>query len=472
MKARVGGVATISPTGSLCETVAQQSQPSKERSVTRLPTALAAALCSVAIGAVAQQPTPSTNFKVVENPGGGQYIYGALPGKGTMPDAIVYMLRQIHNYVGDRPEVGKFFQSHDGTAVSTFFTATATTRSNMPIAGLLIVSRAADGSASAGVILDERKRFGSSEPAMMKALSAAWHPAGGGSAAAAGQEPGSPQAAGLPARHSGPANLVQTSGGDHSAVISLPPGWKVTSVASGTLTAAGPNGEMVYLGMLYQGFTMGPDLFENFVNISNQYRRKNGLQAGTYTVTSKTNVPGNAIQVMFKVDLNDGVGPRRGSVRLGLWGPRAMSVDGSNIPERFADEENATLLAVIRSYQQNQQMMAQLRQGAMNRVQADAARASAQSAALNERREANTAAFNQHMGNIDAQNSAFDSHMDSIDRSSKMNQDYILDRSVVRDNENAERGTVSNSYADSLVRSNPDRFQIVPNQDLIKGKDY
>ena len=58
----------------------------------------------------------------------------------------------------------------------------------------------------------------------------------------------------------------------------------------------------------------------------------------------------------------DGIGRRKGSVRLGLWGPRAMSVDGSNIPERFADEENATLLAVIRSYRQNEHMMAQLRQ--------------------------------------------------------------------------------------------------------------
>ncbi len=444
----------------------------------RLRTALAAGLLSLApIYATAQQSPSRSNFKVVESPGGGQYIYGALPGRGTMPEAIVYMLRQIHNYVGDRPEVGKFFQSRDGTAVSTFFTAIAKTRNNLPISGLLIVSRAADGSASAGVILDERSRFGSSEPAMMKALSAVWHPVAGGPSGAGSSDGAAPPSAGprpgsAAGAASGPANLVQTSGGDHSAVISLPRGWQVTSVASGTLTAAGPNGEMIFLGMLYQGFAMGPDLFENFVNISNQYRRKNGLQPGTYTVIDRTNVPGNAIQVMFKADLHDGVGPRRGSVRLGLWGPRAMSVDGSNIPERFADEENATLLAVIRSYRQNEQMMAQLRQGAMNRVQADAARASAQSAALNERREASNAAFNQHMGNLDAQNGAFDSHMDAIDRTSKMNQDYILDRSVVRDNENAGRGTLSNSYADSLVRSNPDRFQIVPNQDLIKGRDF
>ena len=421
----------------------------KERRVIPIQKPLIASmLWLAAIPATAQQfSSTQASFKVTDSQGGGQYIYGPLTGRGSMPEAIVYMLRQVHNYVGDRPEVGKFFQSRDGTSVSTFFTATAKTRGNLPIAGLLIVSRAADGSASAAVLLDAKSHFGVSEPLLMKALSAVWRPLGAGSPGTAA--PGAATSA---------ASLVPTTGGDRSASISLPAGWKVTSVASGTLSAAGPNGEMLYLGGLYQGFQMGPDLFENFVNISNQYRRKSGLSAGTYTVIGKSNVPGNAIQVMYNVDLNDGVGLRKGSVRLGLWGPRAMSVDGSNIPVRFAAEENATLLAVIRSYRQNEQMMAQLRQGAMNRVQADAARANAQSIALNQRREAS--------------NAAFDAHMDDLDRTSKINQDYILDRTVVRDSENAERGTLSNSYADSLVRSNPDRFQIVPNQDLIKGKDY
>lgn len=432
----------------------------RERRVIRIQKALIASVLGLAaISATAQQfSSTQASFKVTDSQGGGQYIYGPLTGRGSMPDAIVYMLRQVHNYVGDRPEVGKFFQSRDGTSVSAFFTATAKNRGNLPIAGLLIVSRAADGAASAAVLLDAKSHFGASEPVMMKSLSAVWQPLGGGTSGAAASS--APQGT-APAHGAGAgaaAPLVQTTGGDRSAVISLPAGWKVTSVASGTLSAAGPNGEMLFLGGLYQGFQMGPDLFENFVNITNQYRRKNGLQAGTYTVISKSNVPGNAIQVMYNVDLNDGVGPRKGSVRLGLWGPTAMSVDGSNIPLRFAEEENATLLAVIRSYRQNEQMMAQLRQGAMNRVQADAARANAQSIALNQRREAS--------------NAAFDAHMDNLDRSSKINQDYMLDRTVVRDNENAERGTLSNSYADSLVRGNPDRFQIVPNQDLIKGKDY
>ena len=358
------------------------------------------------------------------------------------------------------------------TTVSTFFTAVAKTSGNRPITGLLIVSRKPDGSASAGVILDESARFVGSEPGMLKALSAVWQPAGSNPSGGTDATGAATRSNASPVRQQEPAQLVQRTAGDRSATIGLPADWKLTSVASGTLTAAGPHGEMVSLGQLYQGFAMGPDLFQNFVSINNHFRQQNGQPQGTYTLVNTTRVPGNAIQVLYNVDLHDGIGLRRGSARLGLWGPGALSVNASNIPERFAAEENETLLAVIRSFQQNEAMMARMRQGAMDRVQADAARANAQSAALNARREASNAAFDQHMSGLNAQSSAFDNHMDNIDRTSKMNQDYILDRSVVRDSENAERGTVTSSYAESLVRGNPDRFQIVPNQDLIKGKDY
>jgi hypothetical protein len=399
--------------------------------------------------AIAQPSAPAQgHFKVIDNPGGGQYLYGPLTGRGTMPEAIVYMLRQIHGFFDDRPEVGKFFQSRDGSSVATFFTATAKKQGGKPIQGLLIVAFASDGSASAAMLYDDKSRFAESEPAMMQALSLAWHPAGGASSPSASAP-----------HHGSVAPLVETTGGDHSAVISLPAGWKITAVNGGALTAVGSNGENIFLGLLYQGLPpQGPDLFANFVNASNQYRSTHGLQPATYTAITKTNISPQAVQALFTVDLHDGAGPRKGSVRVDSWGPRAFSVSGSNIPQRFADEENATMMAVIQSYKQNAQMMAQLQQGVMNRIQADAARANAQSAAINARRESSTAAFNQHM--------------DNLDRSSKINQDYILDRSVVRDSQNAERGTVSNSYADSLVRSNPERFQIVANQDLIKGKDY
>ena len=62
--------------------------------------------------------------------------------------------------------------------------------------------------------------------------------------------------------------------------------------------------------------------------------------------------------------------------------------------------------------------------------------------------------------------------MADLDWQSKITQDYTLDRSVVKDYSNDDRGTVSNRYAESLVQANPNRFEVVQNQDLIRGRDY
>jgi hypothetical protein len=424
------------------------------------------ALLTVGFDASAQQSGSSPGgFKTVDNPSGGQYIYGPLTGRGTLSEAVVYMLRQVHSHFGARPEVGKFFQSRDATEIATFFAVTDQKHDNKPMQGLLIVALAGDGSVSTAVLYDERARFGTTEPAMMKSLSAVWRPAG---AASSGGVP----SGGVPPGAAPP--LTQTTGGDRSAAISVPAGWKVTNVNLGALTAEGPKGERVYMALVYQGVPAGPDLFASFVNASNQARMKNGLRAASYSQVTQTNIAGQgrAIQALFTVDLNDGLGPRKGSARVDAWGANAFSVSGSNLPVGIAESEGPTMLAVIHSYTQNEQMMAQMRQGEIDRVRADAARGNAQNAAINARREASNAAFDQHMSSLNSQFSANDAHMDNIDRASKMQQNYMLDRSVVTDNENGERGTVSNNYADSLVRANPNRYQIVPNQNLIKGQDY
>jgi hypothetical protein len=426
---------------------------------------LVLSLCGVCACA---QPAANSGsaFKTVVNPGGGQFMYGPLTGRGTQSEALVYMLRQVHEHFGDRPEVGKWFQSRDGAEVAAFFDVTAKKQGGKPMQGLLIVAMASDGSASTAVLFDEKSRFGTTEPTMIKALFAVWHPAGADHNAA--------DASAVVAHAGSAAPLTQTTAGDHSAAISVPAGWKLTMVNGGALVTEGPKGERIFMALLFQGVPAGPDLFTAFVNANNQARIRSGARAATYSNVTQTNIAGQgrAIQALFTVDLNDGLGPRKGSVRVDSFGPNAFSVSGSNIPVGIAQEEGATMLAIIHSYTQNEAMMTQLRQGAIDRVHADAARANAQSAAINARREASNAAFDQHMSNLNSQFSANDAHMDSIDRSSKMNQNYILDRSVVTDNENGERGTVSNAYADSLVRANPNRYQIVPNQNLVKGQDY
>jgi hypothetical protein len=42
----------------------------------------------------------------------------------------------------------------------------------------------------------------------------------------------------------------------------------------------------------------------------------------------------------------------------------------------------------------------------------------------------------------------------------------------VKDVDSGDRATVGNRFADSLVNANPNRFEIVQNQDLIQGRDY
>jgi hypothetical protein len=50
------------------------------------------------------------------------------------------MLRNIHGHFGDRPQIGKFFQTRGSDSIATFFTLTAKLQGNKPMAGLVIVS--------------------------------------------------------------------------------------------------------------------------------------------------------------------------------------------------------------------------------------------------------------------------------------------------------------------------------------------
>ncbi|ABF40089.1 hypothetical protein Acid345_1086 [Candidatus Koribacter versatilis Ellin345] len=423
-------------------------------------------------------------LKTIDNPGGGQVVYGSLTGQNSPSAAMGFMLKQVHGHFGDRPQIGKFFQARGSDSIAVFFNLTAKNQGNKPIAGMVIVSMPPGGTTTAAVLYDDAGRFAKTEPEMMKALNAAWLSA-------------------RSERSAGAAPSVQplstATAGDRSASIGLPVGWQLTQVAGGSIRAEGPNGEAVFLGMLFQGISdpsnvqraygAGPhlvasfsgDLFSAYAAIMNQMRQSRGLPAATFSLLQETpvNAPGEGrvVLAMMDLDLHDGKGPRTGSVRLGAvhvpgtptW---ALSVNGSQAPKTVAAQLAPTIKAMVASYRQNGAVVSAEQQAAMSRVQADAAAAAAQGKALDARREASNASFDNHMRSLDQSNASFNGHMDDLDRSSKAFQNYQLDRSVVHDNDYAERGTVSNSYADSLVRANPDRFQIIQNQDLIKGIDY
>ena len=108
----------------------------------------------------------------------------------------------------------------------------------------------------------------------------------------------------------------------------------------------------------------------------------------------------------------------------------------------------------------------------MDRIHQAAERSRIEADAANQRREQNSQAYEEHRQALNQNSSQFDEHMGNLEWSSKVTQDYILDRSVVKDNDYDATATATNKFADALVKANPDRFEIVQNQDMIRGRDY
>ncbi len=212
----------------------------------------------------------------------------------------------------------------------------------------------------------------------------------------------------------------------------------------------------------------GEDAFQSYVSVTNQLRQHNNLPPGDFKlVRSEPQQPrpleATAIFATFNVDFHDGKGQRLGRARIGISKNRGlafwtMSVGGSYIPTKFVDQDAATIAAMVNSYSENAAVIGQQTQAEINRIHAIGA-ASAQQAANAHATEA-------------AQSASFNAHMDSIDRQSKAFQNYTLDQTQIQDNNRNVRGTVSNGYADALVKADPNRFQYVATQDFIKGVDY
>ena len=138
----------------------------------------------------AQQPAKN-EIKILDNPGGGQYAFGAMTSQSNKADALIYMLHQIHGKFGDKPQVGKLFQSRDGSSLATFFTLTAKNMGGSPVTGLLIITQHGSGVPQMGILYDDSRRFVNTEPAMLKAVSAAWQ---GAASRASGPSSTRPQA--------------------------------------------------------------------------------------------------------------------------------------------------------------------------------------------------------------------------------------------------------------------------------------
>jgi hypothetical protein len=432
-------------------------------------------------------------LKTIDNPQGGKIVYGQVEGASSEAGAMGAVLRALHIQFGDKPQVGRIFRVHGTNSVAAFFTVVKRSQGNAPLAGLVIAASFAAGDVEAAVMSDDAARFGSTINPMLKRLFGVWRPAA--------ETPASAPASG-DANTAKAAPLRQFVLPDRSASVSLPEGWNVLpSSAGGTILAQGPNGETVSLGFPFlamnssdprvartqqwaqQGggrntsyaqslyYPYGADLAKTFVDLTQMWRGRKGLPPATFQIASEDRVQAPASErcahITGQVDAQDGKGLKEMN-SVFCQGPLAPHGSYMNIayhtavPMQFAPKERAAMAAILASFNVNM---------AIVEAQAGALAAPAIAAIHEIGRRAAQQAADAHAAN-DRYNRGVEQRGDSRDKRNQAFSNYLLDQTVIQDNELNAHGTVWNQTADSLVRNNPQRYEYVDTPNFWKGIDY
>ena len=449
----------------------------------------------------------NNGLTTINNPAGGQVVYGPMTNITSQRDAIAAMLRYVHNHFGDRPQIGKFFQTKGTDSIATFFQLTAKNQGDKPIAGMVIVSIAPGAkNGAAAVLYDDAARFSKTQPALMQKLNAAWHVENAKLVSTARASAGSSEAhsAGATnARGNGPGGVFGSNepatstqrlhlarNGDNSGSIGIPDEWRVTGGSGGSIIAEGPRGEQMRMGILngniydprtQQGANMinymrrgstpyyacpySTDLAADFQCVSGQYRQRQNLPPLSFHVLSTQTSPGNPSEgaMLVEIDAHDGKGTMLSSIRAGAQrqgpGGWTLTISEVRIPKDIADDEWSTVAAMIMTYRQNAAVIQGETQVVINQINA---RAVANQTLADARSHAN-----------DVHNAQVESTWDTQARQNKAFENYTLDYSVLHDpTDGGSYGRFTYPSADALVKAAPDRFQYAATQDLLKGIDY
>jgi len=424
------------------------------------------------------------SLKTIDNPGGGEIVYGPVTGQSSMQGAMGAVLRDIHSRFGERPQIGRFFQAGGTDSVATFFTVTAKSQGGKHIAGMVIVSMPSGTQPAGAIVYDDAQRFGTTANPMLKKLNEVWHPE-------SAKSPATTQASGSAAEAAVPA-LRQTPFPDGSGSIGLPPGWQITSAGKGTVNAVGPNSESIHFGLyfpildprspqtqmslrsgrplpgMYTAYPSGGDLVQAFLAVIQQVHQKQHAAMPTINITSSKKMPTSqtetdSVLLTADIDSHDGKGLMASSLLVsalrpitgGTW---AITVNQGSLPKRLADQEWPTISAIASSWRLNGAVIQAQTQAEIGRIKQIGANAKAQADAA-------------HAAE-DAHNASVEARWDSQARSNQNFSNYLLDQTVVQDNNTGGHATVWNQYADSLVKNDPNRYQYVQTRDFLKGIDY
>ena len=431
-----------------------------------------------------------SGLTTIENPKGGRIVYGEVDGQNTEAGAMGAVLRSLHNQYGDKPQVGKLFQVRGTNSVAVFFTMVNRNQKNMQLAGMIIASQTSGGHVEAALLTDEAPRFGSTINPMLSKLFSVWRPNGNTASA---------QEAAVVGK--GAALKLYTLP-DRSASVSLPEGWNVLpSSSGGTIMAQGPDGSAVALGYPYLAsdtnnpsvrqtlailqrgglrntsyahalyYPYGGDLGKTFEDLLQMARKNQGEPPVAIKISSETPMPVSGAlrcaHLYGEIDAQDGKGMREMntvfcSAPPGPHGSYMNLAYHTAVPVQFADRERGTMEAILASFNVNQ---------AVVQSQANAIAAPAIAAIHEVGRRAAQQAADAHAAE-DTHNRAVEKRWDNNDKNNQAFSNYLLDQTVIQDNQLNAHGTVWNQTADAMVKNDPQRYEYVNTPNFWKGIDY
>jgi hypothetical protein len=434
--------------------------------------------------------------------------------------AMSKLLNMVQTNCGEKPKVGRVFQFRGSNSVGVFFTVTDHPEGNLPLAGLVIGASTGSNQAEAAMVYNKASEFSTTINPMLQQLASVWHPGAPAAATAStGQKTSTPSSGST-------IKLQKVKLQDSTAVVALPAGWTIdpksggggallhgphnaTAVLNNYFIAQDPSGSgysmmMRYGGKPLKGMIIHPsnaDLVKALPELINLFRQSMGQgpiqvnidhaemvypPSGAYFEGERCvravseNSPTEAKVVLYRVTC---------AFAPDQYGQYHFLDSFVAIPDGTPGQVFALGEAIIGGYQVDEALVEQ-------RASAEAAPHiahlkqvdQAQRAAV----EANTARIVGNIQRIGADATARMNNIENaneeqhrnwsageteISRQTQGVSNYLLDQSVVEDNNmygngTVGHGTVWNNTAELLVKSDPNRYSYVQQPNYWEGTDF
>ena len=396
------------------------------------------AVASAARAAQLPERTPPAGFTSINGASGGRTLAGTFTGNARSAAAVLGgMLGGLRGYFDGAPLVSSAVGDPRDRSIMAFFDARL---QGTPVRGAVLVQLNDGGGGGVAVIFDRPADIARSFRPMARQLGGVSVPGGG-----------------APQR---PVALQQQTTPDGKAGIGVPPGWRISGYANGAVDVAGPQGQLVDVGIylpifsaptyggpiagaVYLPFIADPATAVRAVSEAQarQAMARGGQGVTDIEVLERVPTPpptgaGQAAYLFVRSRLGGRPHLHFALVNTAVIDQRSWAYYYSTVaaPDGIFQRDFALMLNVWRSWSLNQQMLRDRMQDAANKM--------------------------RQTGEI--LRSAARGQSEAFDRANKGFDYYIQGVEVLEHMPSGARGNFDRDYADAVVKSDPTKFRLVP----------